>query len=146
MPADDIEVYAICHREAISPGEAKAFSLFRRYENGEARPFSIFVIRKSAREYVGYVNVCPHNRTWLNISSGGFLTADRARIACSRHRAEFDIESGTCLSGPCEGASLEPLALTIIAGDVCLCGVSLVEDESVREEPDETMEISIHPE
>lgn len=149
-PAWDIPVFAICRASAIAPGAAKSFSLSRRMPDGEVRPFSIFVVRRGARDFFGYENICPHNRIWLNIASGDFFNAQGTRLACGRHKAEFDIETGACVSGPCAGAHLTPLALTVIGGDVCLCGVELAEADTMPDpfsdpDPDDTMEIMIHP-
>lgn len=148
MSADEIEVYAICDTDFIAPGEARAFDLSRVTETGEARPFRILVVRTAAREFVGYVNACAHQGTWLNIGGGEFFNTDGTRLRCGRHGALFDIESGVCVEGPCKDKSLEPIALAVVGDDVCLCGVALVE-EVERPFPyddfDDTMEIMISP-
>lgn len=146
--AEGVEVFVICSVASIEPGSAKAFSLSRVTETGEAKPFPIVIIRPSADSYFGYVNVCPHERRWLNIGSGGFFTEDGAYLRCGRHNAHFEIETGLCVDGPCKGQGLEPIALAAIDGDVCLCGVKLVEEERVPDpfdDDDETMEIMIQP-
>ncbi|HZM08341.1 MAG TPA: Rieske (2Fe-2S) protein, partial [Methylocella sp.] len=70
-------------------------------------------------------------------------------LRCGRHGARFEIDTGICVDGPCQGASLESVALAVIQGDVCLCGIALVEDDGIpdpfAEELDDTMEIMIHP-
>lgn len=142
-------VFVICSVKSIERGSAKPFSLSRVTDAGEARPFSIVIVRTDAGEFVGYVNTCPHDGIWLNFGAGEFFNADRTLLKCGRHGAEFEIGSGACVKGPCEGKSLEPLALTVIDGEVCLCGIELVEDNGVPdpfEEHDDTMEIMIHPE
>lgn len=145
-PAGEIEVYAICEAESIPPGEAKAFSLSRITDDGEARPFRIVVVRVKPREFVGYVNACPHEKVWLNIGGGTFFNDDNSLLQCGRHKARFDIASGLCVEGPCKGESLEPIPLALIGSDVCLCGIALVEDEApILDDYDETMEIMIHP-
>ncbi|MDQ0505252.1 Rieske (2Fe-2S) protein [Xanthobacter agilis] len=148
MSAEDIEVYAICEVDDIDPGEAKAFNLSRVGEDGAARPFRILVVRTGAREVVGYVNACPHQGTWLNVGSGEFFNKDGTLLRCGRHGALFDIESGACTEGPCKDQSLEPIALAVVGDDVCLCGVTLVEEEDrpfPYDELDDTMEIMISP-
>lgn len=143
------EVYVICRANDLAPGEAKAFSLSRVTESGEGRPFGIFVVRLSRHGYVGYVNACPHAGTWLNFNAGAFFNADGSRLQCGRHGALFDIRTGQCIEGPCQDARLQPLAISVIDGDLCLGGVRLEEDagQSHRlEEFDDTMEIMIHPE
>lgn len=148
MSSNGVEVYVICAASSIDPGRARAFSLFRINEAGESGPFPIVVVWKNAKEYFGYVNVCPHEGLWLNIGSGTFFDADNKFLRCGRHGAKFEIETGLCVDGPCKMASLESVALTVIQGDVCLCGVALVEDDGSPgpfDDHDETMEIMIHP-
>jgi nitrite reductase/ring-hydroxylating ferredoxin subunit len=149
MAQEDCEVYAIGRANDIEPGRAKAFSLSRLTETGEGRPFNIVVIRTSRDGYVGYVNACPHNRIWLNINAGEFFNEDRSLLKCGRHGSQFDIQTGLCVDGPCKDSHLEPVALAVIDGDLCLCGVALVEDDGlpdVFEDYEDTLEIMIHPE
>jgi nitrite reductase/ring-hydroxylating ferredoxin subunit len=148
MAAKDLHVYAICATDGLGRGDAQAFSLSRITDSGESRPFPIVIIRTHANGYFGYVNTCPHQGTWLNIGSGEFFSSDRAFLKCGRHGANFEIETGLCVEGPCKGAGLEPVALAVIDGDVCLCGVPLVEDDGMPDpfgDLDDTMEIMIHP-
>jgi nitrite reductase/ring-hydroxylating ferredoxin subunit len=149
MTSQQIEVFVICAADAIERGGARAFSLSRMDESGEARPFPVVVIRTHANDYVGYVNSCPHEGVWLNIGSGSFFTPDHAFLRCGRHGAIFEIDSGLCIGGLCNGKSLQPIALAVVDGEVCLCGERLVEDDrwpDPFEDHDETMEIMIHPE
>lgn len=148
MASEEPEVFVICLARSIAPGTAKPFSLSRITETGESRPFPIVIVRIGADTFFGYVNVCPHENAWLNIGSGAFFNEDRTRLQCGRHGALFEIESGVCVEGPCKGASLEPVAVAVIDGEVCLCGITLVEDDGFPdpfEEFDDTMEIMIHP-
>ena len=149
MAQDEIEVFAICATDAIERGGAKGFSLSRIDEAGETRPFPVVVLRTFANDYLGYVNRCPHDGVWLNIGAGEFFSPDRAFLKCGRHGATFEIESGACVDGPCKGKSLEPVALAVIDGDVCLCGVQLLEDcgmpDPFADNEEETMDIMIHP-
>ena len=148
MPTGDPEVFVICAADSIEPGGAKAFSLSRITESDEAKPFPIVVVRTAANSYFGYVNTCPHEGIWLNFAAGEFFSRDRAFLKCGRHGANFEIDTGLCVEGPCKGKSLEPIALAVIDGEVCLCGVTLVEDDGFPDpfdELDDTMEIMIHP-
>jgi nitrite reductase/ring-hydroxylating ferredoxin subunit len=150
MPAEDGDVFVICAASSIAPGAAKAFSLSRLTPEGEGKPFPIFVVRTLADSYVGYVNTCPHQGTWLNIGSGEFFADDRKLLKCGRHGAAFEIETGVCVDGPCKEKSLEPIALAVIDGEVCLCGIPLVEDDGMPDqfidtEDDDMMEVMIQP-
>lgn len=142
------EVFAVCRLRDIGKGDANAFSLFRMTETGEARPFSIVIIRSHADEVVGYVNACPHEGTWLNIG-GSFFNAERTFLRCGRHDALFEIDTGLCVAGACVGRNLEPVPVAVIGGDVCVCGIDLLEDhgpDPFADGPDgdETMEIMVH--
>jgi nitrite reductase/ring-hydroxylating ferredoxin subunit len=148
MPPREVEVFVICAAESIEAGAAKAFSLSRITASGEIKPFPIIIVRTTGNSYFGYVNTCPHQGIWLNIGSGGFFSEDRAFPKCGRHGACFEIDTGLCISGPCKGGSLEPIAVALIDGEVCLCGVPLVEDDAAPDpfdDADDTMEIMIHP-
>lgn len=148
MGSEEIEVFVICASDDIERGGARAFSLSRIDASGESRPFPIVVIRTHDNAYVGYVNACPHDGVWLNIGSGDFFTQDRAFLKCGRHGATFEIDTGLCIDGPCNGKSLQPIALAVVDSEVCLCGERLVEDDRPFghfEDNDETMEIMIHP-
>ncbi len=148
MPGEEPEVFVVCAAENIARGGAKAFSLSRITQAGEGRPFPIVVIRTAADDYIGYMNTCPHEGLWLNIGTGEFFNPERNFLKCGRHGAHFEIETGLCVAGPCKGKSLEPIALAVIDGEVCLCGVALVEDDGFPdpfEDADDTMEIMIHP-
>jgi nitrite reductase/ring-hydroxylating ferredoxin subunit len=148
MSLEDVEVFVICSAESIEPGGAKAFSLSRITETGENRPFPIVIVRTLANDYFGYVNACPHEGMWLNFGAGEFFSRDRAFLLCGRHGANFEIDTGLCVEGPCKGEGLEPIALAVVDGDVCLCGVALVEEDGLPnpfDELDDTMEIMIHP-
>ena len=149
MSSGETELFAVCAADGIERGNARAFSLSRVYEAGESRPFPIVIIRTHAGDYFGYVNSCPHEGTWLNIGAGEFFSRDRAFLRCGRHGATFEIDSGLCIDGDCRGKSLEPIALAVVDGDVCTCGVALVEEDGCPnpfEDLDDTMEIMIHPE
>ncbi|WP_407175753.1 Rieske (2Fe-2S) protein [Bradyrhizobium sp. STM 3562] len=144
----EIEVFIVCPADAIERGDARAFSLSRIENDGANRPFPIVVGRTAGNHFYGYVNRCPHDGVWLNIGSGEFFTPNRSFIKCGRHGAMFELESGLCISGPCNGKALEPLAVAVIGSDVCVCGVKLVEDDQLADlfdAADETMDIMIHP-
>lgn len=143
-----IEVFAVCPADAIKRSEVMGFSLSRIDDRGESRPFPISVVRTFGNDYLVYVNRCPHESAWLNMGSGAFFSADRAFLGCGRHGARFEIDTGMCIDGPCDGQSLEPVALAVIEGEVCLCGVKLLEDDRFADpfgDSDETMDITIHP-
>ena len=72
----------------------------------------LFVVRRDDTLYA-YRDRCPHEGTRLPWRRHGYLNRDGSRIICSGHGAEFDIESGRCLLGPCLGHSLDPVKVEI---------------------------------
>lgn len=139
-------VFAICPMETIAIGEAKPFDLVRLDAEGAPRPFRIVVLRPDATHYLGYVNACPHQGTWLNVGSGSFFDEARTHLKCQRHGARFDVNSGRCVAGPCEGRMLTPVTVIADRGDICVVGEPLAEDDGPRYGgEDETMEIMVHP-
>lgn len=82
-------------------------------------PLRAFVVRVGA-DVRGYVNRCPHAGHPLNLRPHKFLTPDGTLLLCSSHGALFEKQTGYCVAGPCTGASLRPVPLTVAAGYVML--------------------------
>ena len=80
---------------------------------------SIFAVRKAGELYL-YRNRCPHARLELNWMPDRFLDRSRDHIMCAAHGALFEIDSGDCISGPCPGTSLSPVAHSIVDGQLYL--------------------------
>lgn len=54
-----------------------------------------------------FQNVCPHLGYALDCHSRGFEKDDADRIECDAHGAQFEVDSGRCVAGPCEGERLK---------------------------------------
>lgn len=78
-------------RFALRPGEIEEKGFVVRFD-GEARAF---------------VNRCPHLGTELDWQPGEFFEEAGLYLVCSTHGALFEPQSGLCIAGPCQGASLE---------------------------------------
>ncbi|MDP6977534.1 MAG: Rieske 2Fe-2S domain-containing protein [Myxococcota bacterium] len=65
-----------------------------------------------------YRNRCPHLGSPLNWTPDRFLDLERKQIICATHGAVFRIDDGLCVSGPCEGDWLEPVASEVRDGVV----------------------------
>ncbi len=105
-----IDYFVICSAADIDVGEAKAFDLAQADGEGGGKPFRILVAHNGRGEFFAYRNSCPHEGVWLNVGSGAFLDETGALLRCGRHGAKFEIESGKCVSGACEGARLEQVS------------------------------------
>ena len=77
----------------------------------------IFVIRRGDDVW-GYVNACPHQGVPLDWRPDVFLSVDKSVIQCATHGAQFRIEDGECLSGPCLGSALRAVPVAVAGGMV----------------------------
>lgn len=101
----------LCRLDDIPDGGSKGFPAAPGGFTG------LFAVRRGERVFV-YVNSCPHIGVALDIAPDRFLSADGAHIVCSMHGACFNIEDGTCFSGPCRDAGLESVPARIADGAV----------------------------
>ena len=79
--------------------------------------FPMFVIRRND-EVKGYHNECPHVGGPLDWVSDQFLDKEKTHILCATHGARFRIDNGLCISPPCPGALLTPVAVEVVDGKV----------------------------
>ena len=52
-------------------------------------------------------------------------------LVCGQHGARFDLDTGKCFIGPCQGSALAAIKLVIDDGDVCLSGIDLDEEDGL---------------
>ena len=71
----------------------------------------------------GWLNYCQHF-THLRLDKGSGAEMRDGEIICTNHGAYFESETGLCTYGPCEGAYLTELDVTVTDG-----GVYLTDDE-----------------
>lgn len=97
----------LCHFEDLPDGDSRGFDPY-----GVGRD-TVLLIRQAANVHA-YQNACPHvDGSPLAWQKNRYLNAARDRIVCSGHGAEFDIATGICTLGPCQGERLTALALTL---------------------------------
>ena len=101
----------LCRLEDLPDGAAKGFPAAPGLFVG------LFAVRQGDAVRV-YVNACPHIGTPLDWVPDRFLSADGSRIICATHGAEFRIEDGECLRGPCLGDALDAVLIQINDGVV----------------------------
>lgn len=64
-------------------------------------------------------NYCPH-WTDVRLDSGSGATLRDGELVCTKHGATFEKATGECTYGPCEGATIEQLDVTVRDGSVYL--------------------------
>lgn len=82
---------------------AKRFSVKTGTEKFEG-----FVLRVGDR-FLAYQNLCKHLPVTLDLNDGQFFSHDKKALQCHMHGALFELESGKCFAGPCEGDALNSL-------------------------------------
>lgn len=71
-------------------------------------------------ELSAWQNVCPHQGRALNWAPNRFLFSAEGHLVCSHHGATFELSAGECVAGPCRGARLKPVDITVRDGRVYL--------------------------
>jgi nitrite reductase/ring-hydroxylating ferredoxin subunit len=108
---DRLDEQTLCRLEEIPDGDARGFLPDGRRED------RLFVVRRGERVHA-YLNTCPHNWRPLDWAKDKFLNCRGGDIVCFAHGAHFDVNSGVCTAGVCEGDSLIAVAAQVINGEV----------------------------
>jgi nitrite reductase/ring-hydroxylating ferredoxin subunit len=100
----------LCAVEELPDGESRGFDPLRTGRD------TLFVVRRAGRVRA-WRDACPHiDGAPMAWRKDAYLNADRDRIVCGAHGAQFDIETGVCVVGPCLGRGLEPVEITSMNG------------------------------
>jgi nitrite reductase/ring-hydroxylating ferredoxin subunit len=100
----------------VSDGGAKSF----RFGIGP-HEVRIFLLRRQDKVYA-YLNACPHVLSALDWMPDRFLDPTRTLIQCASHGAQFRIDDGFCVDGPCAGKSLTAIPIDVVDGEVRVGG------------------------
>ena len=93
----------LCHASDLADGESRGFD-----PHGSGRD-TLFLVRRGERVNA-WLDSCPHEPgTPMAWRRHAYLNAARDRIVCHAHGAQFDLDSGVCLLGPCLGQRLTPV-------------------------------------
>jgi nitrite reductase/ring-hydroxylating ferredoxin subunit len=78
------------------------------------------ILADSGGQLFAYDNLCPHASETLDPMGGSVSSDDGQLLRCQRHGAEFLVTTGECVSGPCLGEQLTPVAVIAVDGTVYL--------------------------
>lgn len=106
--------HVLCRFDEINDGAARGFLI------GEGAARLDVVVVRNGGIVRAYVNSCPHQGTPLETFPDRFLDEAGALFVCSTHGARFRIEDGLCVSGPCEGKSLQAIGCAVVDGAVVI--------------------------
>lgn len=95
----------LCHAAELAEGQSRGFDPWHEGHD------TVLLVRHKGQVY-GWRDACPHHGgTPMAWRKDAYLNADRNRIVCAAHGAQFDIASGACTLGPCMGQSLQSVAI-----------------------------------
>lgn len=80
---------------------------------------NLVVTHRRGRLYA-YRNECPHMNLPLTNRNHCTMDKDQKHLVCAQHAAEFLLENGHCVKGPCIGMKLESVPVDLIGGNVLL--------------------------
>lgn len=106
--------YLVCSPDDIHPDCAKGFTIDTRQGKLE-----FFIVNKENHFYA-YKNSCPHTGVNLEWKADEFLNLDKNLIQCSTHGAQFIIENGYCIYGPCQGRHLTKVPVSVSPSEIRL--------------------------
>ena len=81
-------------------------------------PVQFVAVLRQGDQVRAYVNTCPHAGRPMNVGPDRFMFTPQGELVCAVHGATFSFDDGQCVSGPCVGASLEPVAVMVEDGQV----------------------------
>ena len=93
--------------------------------------------RTAAGKVTAYENYCQH-WTDVRLDKGSGATKRDGELVCGKHGALFEDDSGACTYGPCEGAVLQDVEVTVEDG-----GVYLADDDYEFVEMGSSMEYDL---
>lgn len=116
-------VYVNVPKRGFKEGTARSFTA-----KLQGKLFEGFVVKKNGKFYA-YRNLCRHLAITLDLKDGDFFTHDGNQLQCHMHGAIYEIESGYCSAGPCQGASLISLPILEEEGRVVVTVSQVTADE-----------------
>lgn len=69
------------------------------------------ILRDESGKLQAYLNLCRHLPVPLDSLRGDVLSEDERFLECRTHGAQFALDTGLCVVGPCEGLPLHRLQL-----------------------------------
>jgi nitrite reductase/ring-hydroxylating ferredoxin subunit len=99
------------------PDDSTFLVTLRRVDTDEER--EAVLVRTANGEVCGWLNYCRHLLD-VRLDKGSGAPMRDGELVCANHGAYFEADSGCCTFGPCEGAVLEAVDVTVDDGVVYL--------------------------
>ncbi|PSQ05894.1 2Fe-2S ferredoxin [Halobacteriales archaeon QS_6_71_20] len=101
--------------EDVPEGETLLFTV----RDDEGALGEAFLTQLSDGTVVAYRNYCRH-WTDVRLDTGEGARVTNGEVWCRRHGATFQLDTGYCDFGPCEGSMMEEVDVTVADGGVYL--------------------------
>ena len=102
----------ICSIDELPASGCKEFDL-----QNSGRDIPCFLVYREGK-VAAYRNCCPHTGAPLNWNPNVFLNPEGTFIQCDLHGAQFRVDDGHCLYGPCAGDALEAVTVVVKEGKI----------------------------
>lgn len=112
--------------------------------DGEDEFVEAILVQTPSDSIESYRNHCQH-WTDVELDSGDGATKRDGEVVCMRHGARFETETGVCTVGPCEGAMLERVSITVEDGSVFLTDSNYEFEHTGPDESDDYSDMSTQP-
>jgi nitrite reductase/ring-hydroxylating ferredoxin subunit len=99
------------------PVETTLLLTVRRIDTGELR--EAVLVRTGDDGVRGWLNYCRHLLD-VRLDKGSGAPMRDGELVCANHGAYFEADTGYCTYGPCEGATLAAVDVTVVDGAVYL--------------------------
>ncbi len=92
--------------------------LYRLRPQDDDEPREAILLRDD-EGVVSWLNYCQHF-THIKLDKGSGAELRNGEVICTNHGAYFEVDSGRCTYGPCEGAYLNEVEVAVEDGEVLL--------------------------
>jgi len=107
---DEVRIAAV---EDVPAAGSLLFTIRDGFDTEEA------ILLQLADGVIALKNYCPH-WTDVRLDKGSGATVRGDELVCEKHGAIFETATGDCTHGPCEGATIDEIDVTVADGAVYL--------------------------
>ena len=76
------------------------------------------ILARRGERIAAFVNQCPHAGYPLQRADGTIIVQEGRYLLCAAHGASFELDTGACAGGPCNGTGLAALPIQVSDGRV----------------------------
>jgi nitrite reductase/ring-hydroxylating ferredoxin subunit len=76
------------------------------------------LLTRSDEDIAAFHNRCPHAGYPLQHADGRMLVQESRYMVCGAHGASYELKTGACAGGPCNGDALTRIAIVVRDGEI----------------------------